>query len=281
MNNRLKAQSVLEHAKRASQKEDEFRKGGFHFVSSSGHILESLCRHEEGEGEKAGCSKCRYETELSLPELPEMVFPHNWLKISFANFPNSSIVFNALDALKRVDATTLPEIQVAPSAEWQEGSKLLENIRKKTDKNFDWTFTTHYKGTLNHCRAIESTDKIDISVLMRQDEISFYTNVTLFEDELADHGISEMSVKIRVMPTYFFVLARSYLRVDGVFIRVCDTRLFGEDNKWSVIREWSRREAKFEDLSHLSPDLLKNRDAIWNHLPLVEEQIDKIVPEAA
>ena len=64
-------------------------------------------------------------------------------------------------------------------------------------KPFDWTFTTDYQGTTNDMFKIESTDKkIDKFKLMAKEEILFYTDLTLFEDELHDHGIAALSVKM-------------------------------------------------------------------------------------
>lgn len=58
----------------------------------------------------------RYEQELRLPQLPEMVFAENCLKIYHQS--GCGIDFNALDALRLVDAST-DLIKVAASEEWQ------------------------------------------------------------------------------------------------------------------------------------------------------------------
>lgn len=57
-----------------------------------------------------------------------------------------------------------------------------------------------------------------------------------------------MSVRVRVMPTFFFLLARFYLRVDGVLVRICDTRVFGERGSRFILREWTEREANYASL---------------------------------
>ncbi|PIC40095.1 hypothetical protein B9Z55_011562 [Caenorhabditis nigoni] len=111
--------------------------------------------------------------------------------------------------------------------------------------------------------------------LKRRDAIVFSSNVILFEDELADDGISQLSARCRVMREgYFFVLLRFYMRVDGVLLRYCDTRIVGDDNSGRVIREWQLREAKYENLRHVDPEALLDVDRAWMHLPIVEEQID-------
>ena len=62
-----------------------------------------------------------------------------------------------------------------------------------------------------------------------------------------------MTVRVRVMPSCYFILCRFYLRVDGVLVRVCETRVFGEKSKPYAIREWSKREALYAQLKpHVS-----------------------------
>ena len=39
----------------------------------------------------------------------------------------------------------------------------------------------------------------------------FFEEVLLFEDELHDHGVSSLSVKIRVMPSSFFCAVEVFL----------------------------------------------------------------------
>lgn len=57
-----------------------------------------------------------------------------------------------------------------------------------------------------------------------------------------------MDIRVRVMPTYLFLLARFYLRIDEVLVRILDTRLFAERGKDFILREWTKREAKFDSI---------------------------------
>ncbi len=52
----------------------------------------------------------------------------------------------------------------------------------------------------------------------------------------------------RVMPTSFFLLLRFFLRVDGVLIRINDTRLYHEAGNNHMLREFSTRESQMSDL---------------------------------
>ena len=54
---------------------------------------------------------------------------------------------------------------------------------------------------------IEETDeRIDLEKLKVKEKILFYDDVCLYEDELGDNGTSMLTVKIRCMPTSFFLL---------------------------------------------------------------------------
>lgn len=68
---------------------------------------------------------------------------------------------------------------------------------KEKFKPFDWTFTTSYQGTENDKFRIEKSDQsLNKFKLMQREKILFYHDLTLFEDELHDHGISSCTVKI-------------------------------------------------------------------------------------
>ena len=56
--------------------------------------------------------------------------------------------------------------------------------------------------------------------------ILHYGQIVLYEDEFADRGHSKAYVRFRVMHDCFFLLQRSYIRVDHVTVRILDTRIF-------------------------------------------------------
>lgn len=135
---------------------------------------------------------CSYQFELDLPHLPDMVFSKNKLILTHKN--GATIEFNPLDALKPVKNGKSP-IQVACSDEWK-GSRPDSNSMEEV-KPFDWSFTTDYQGTFNDKIRCEETDmKLDIFKLMQKERLLFFHEISLFEDELHDHGISMCSVKI-------------------------------------------------------------------------------------
>jgi type 2A phosphatase activator TIP41 len=107
---------------------------------------------------------------------------------------------------------------------------------------FDWTFTTTYKGTTN--REGQVTDKeIDYARLSRNDPIALFDHIVLYEDELSDHGLSTLDVRVRVMPQMgFFVLMRFFLRVDRVLVRIYETRVYHCFGAESVLVEHVQKE---------------------------------------
>lgn len=70
---------------------------------------------------------------------------------------------------------------------------------------YDWTYSTSYQGTLSaQCRLEPTEDRLNLVKLTRQERILFYHDLTLFEDELHDHGIASSSVKIVSTSLWFF-----------------------------------------------------------------------------
>lgn len=238
------------------------------------HILKSMCSNDNKcLKEDAGCCDlCRYHFGLELPSLPEMVFHKNWLRIEHKS--GGCLEFNPMDALKSVRAGRL-DLKVACAEEWRE-SRPEANMEEKI-KPFDWTFTTEYRGTVTGKLCVEPTEsRIDITKLMQREKILFYHDLTLFEDELHDHGVAKSSVKIRVMPSGFYVLLRFFLRVDNVLIRMVDTRYYYEHAVNYILREFTTREAKVADLLHVPPPCFIEPNDIEKHLPIMNQTFEKI-----
>lgn len=55
-------------------------------------------------------------------------------------------------------------------------------------------------------------------------------------------------VRFRVMNDSFYVLLRSYVRVDGVRVRILDTRIFHEYGTNFLLREFKHQESDFTSL---------------------------------
>ncbi|XP_041973130.1 TIP41-like protein [Aricia agestis] len=216
------------------------------------------------------CQFCIYCKDLSIPHFPDMVFPKNVLKLTHSS--GGVIQFNPLDALKRVSCR-IDAIEVSCSEAWLESRPGAE----KQKKTFDWTFSTDYKGTLSNNIVVEHTEEpIDFELLKKKDQILFYHDLTLFEDELHDHGVSKLSVKIRVMPSYWYILLRYFLRVDDVMVRSHETRMLHKLESNYVLREFTAKEAKAQDLN-IPMTRMKEADDVIPFLPVKEQIREKLV----
>jgi len=77
----------------------------------------------------------------------------------------------------------------------------------------------------------------------------FFDELVLYEDDLHDNGQVQYALKIRVMPTCAFVLARMWVRIDRVLLRLRETRvLIHFTHGEAIYRDISWRECKWQDL---------------------------------
>uniref|UniRef100_A0A1A7YP32 TIP41-like protein n=1 Tax=Iconisemion striatum TaxID=60296 RepID=A0A1A7YP32_9TELE len=252
---------MMSHGFKSSKKNFTF--GSWNVTVAKTHIMKSKDIERLGE-------------ELNMPSLPEMLFGDNVLRIQHTE--GYGIEFNALDALRRVNNME-DSVKVACAQEWQE-SRADSEISKEVLKPFDWTYTTDYRGTLIgeglQIKVTKTTERIDMEKLKAREHIMFFDEVLLFEDELHDHGVSMISVKIRVMPTSFFLLLRFFLRVDGVLIRINDTRLYYENGRDYMLREFSTRESKVAELKNVPAALYTDPNEIAQHLTLKLTECEKL-----
>lgn len=247
----------------------------WHIKYTQSHILSSNCAKiscgNYNEGRNL-CQFCMYSETLKLPHMPDMVFPNNILTLRHED--GAFLQFNAMDALKRVSNGKI-NLQLACAEAWKksrsETNECLEEV-----KPFDWTFTTDYNGTISGLQVQETSERIDMEKLRRRDRIMFYHDLTLFEDELHDNGIAVSSVKIRIMPQDFFILLRYFLRIDGVMLRVKDTRIYHEFGQTYLLQEFTTREAAVKDI-RVSPALFVEPNEIAPHLPLTESRYHKLI----
>lgn len=237
-----------------------------------------------------------FEDKLQTTHLPEMVFGESFLSLQHAQ-TGIRLHFNALDALRAWKQEALPPVEVPAAAKWKFRSKPSDQVIL----DYDYTFTTPYCGSdavvlnsdtmqtsLDGCSSFcweDTDDRIDLVALSAKEPILFYDEVILYEDELADNGISFLTVRVRVMPTGWFLLLRFWLRVDGVLMRLRDTRVYcsfgnNEEAKPVVLRERCWREATFASLSakgypsdsaaYADPNLIAQK------LPVVMQKTEKL-----
>ncbi|CDO94365.1 unnamed protein product [Kluyveromyces dobzhanskii CBS 2104] len=221
--------------------------------------------------------------KLKLP-IPEMIFGNS--KVELINTKtNWSIQFNPFEALSHVKLGD-SGLRVSYSEKWI-NSKLKTSQVTNTEeglqfgKHWDWSYTTLYNGTVSgnsdYEFVVNNDFELPIEKLTRRDPILFYDDFILFEDELADNGISMLSIKLRVMAERLLLLCRFFLRVDEVLFKVIDTRIYVEFDEDLVVREWKYMEDDYKTVLKKcrmnSNDPKKSlRDSNWvaSVLPLKE-----------
>lgn len=222
--------------------------------------------------------------------------------------------FNALDALRGVGQAD-PTIQVKAAAKWRKTKERRDVEISTIEHASDWTFSTSYVGTIQPSsptiRARDADDEnnesrtlpisspspsplpspfpsalpqqpfqpIDYAELRDTTlPILFSAQTILFEDELDDNGTASYRIRMRVMPSFVFLLARFFLRVDGVLIRVYDTRYFHRFGSDVLVREIVHREADVaRSLQHLHMSVLKDPEAVTPHVPITLSKLENIV----
>lgn len=215
--------------------------------------------------------------------LPEMIFGDNFVSVEHP-VSGWGIKFDAFGALDRVDKIGEKRLKVAYSKEWQQSREDTHDI-KEVVKPFDWSYTTDYKGELapDGPQFKESTEPIPLELLKRPDPILFFDDVVLYEDELADNGITMLSCKIRVMPARLLLLCRFFLRLDNVLLRVRDTRVYIDFEKKEVTREYVAKEDAYDkirdELAGRRDDVaavLRDANQVANLLPVVEKTLEQV-----
>ena len=209
---------------------------------------------------------------LGIP-IPEMIFGDNLVAVT--HVPSGwTLEFNAGDALDRVSKTEEGMLQVAVADEWKKGRSHQEEV-KQVVKPFDWSYSTDYKGTVHGEGEWRTSDQnkhpIRTDLLSRPDPILFFDTVDLYEDELADNGIALLSIKVRMMPDRLLLLSRFFLRLDGVIIRIRDTRVYVEHSSKTVIRQYTAKEGKYDAVQ-------EKLRAMRENIPEAFRDANKIAP---
>lgn len=210
---------------------------------------------------------------LGIP-VPEMIFGDNLVSIAHPS-ANWRLDFTAEAALDAVDKTGERMLQVAYAGSWSSSRERSSAYDiQQVVKPYDWSYSTTYKGTehstpgAQQLRVEEESGgggggrkQIPLELLKRRDPILFFDEVVLFESELDDNGVSIYSVKVRVMEQRMLLLARLYMRLDNVLVRVRDTRVYVEFGTGEVIREYTVKEDGFENVKRVSLPLVLGSQA--------------------
>eukprot|EP01135_Chromosphaera_perkinsii_P004489 Nk52_evm13s284 gene=Nk52_evmTU13s284 len=228
--------------------------------------------------------------KLQYP-IPEMIFGNSSVSLENGKY-GFRISFSAEPALAAVDTTgeAIKHIKVEQSDKWFQSRNITKEM-KEAVKPYDWTFTTTFKGDLcvlsssglkEGTFAFEKTpESIDFESLKQREPILFYEEVPMYEDDLGDFGMASLNVKIRVMPSGFFVLQRFYARVDGVAVIVNDTRLHHKFGKGYMLREFVSKEASFDELRAAlpidsEPSLVADVNKLFEYMKTKEHYTEKL-----
>lgn len=186
-----------------------------------------------------------------------MIFGDNLVSITHVP-TNWTLEFNTADALDAVDKTDKNMLRVAYARDWESTRGGTTQGIKEVVKPYDWSYSTTYCGTtrndtdeLNSFRP--TTEKqIPIELLKRRDPMLFFDEVVLYESELDDNGISLCSAKLRVHEKRMLLLVRLFMRLDNVLVRLRDTRVYVDFETDEVIREYTAKESKLDDVKNVS-----------------------------
>jgi len=202
-----------------------------------------------------------------MKSLPDMIFANNTIKLKHEN--GFEIVFNAKDALNLCEKEKCPDILVQAADSWQDIRK-----EKPSNRQYDWTYQTSYKGSIRGEKSVKSDPGAlcDLENLKKRETIGWYRDIGLYDDELDDNGAVSLGVKIRIMPSCFFILVRYYLRVDKVIVKVHDCRIYHACGTNNIIREYSEKESKWSDLSNLEISSITAPELVEPHLQKTKQQ---------
>jgi type 2A phosphatase activator TIP41 len=197
-------------------------------IASTSDIASLKKRLQEGAG-----------TDETLPKLPEAIFLQNKLTVTH-EATGSVLSFDAESALLQWLKTSLVNgaggytIPAASLGTWKDKVKDEGETGSSARPEWDWTYSTEFAGDGADREqqplgwASHSGPGIDMALLRRRDPILFFADLPLYTDDLHDNGVSEARVRVRVMPSCFFVLMRHWLRIDGTLIRQRDSRFFAK-----------------------------------------------------
>jgi 20S proteasome alpha/beta subunit len=155
--------------------------------------------------------------------------------LSTTNKATSNVSYRGVSVLESSDASL-----------WKQKDKTSDDKNDgappigSTEFHYDWTYSTPFAGNIFVSgqpikRKKESSSYSSWKPLPQSGmpmylltdtsaPILYYDHIVLYEDDLHDNGAVEYSVKVRIMPHCAYVLARLFVRVDHVLVRLREAR---------------------------------------------------------
>lgn len=112
-------------------------------------------------------------------------------------------------------------------------ARQLSSTSATSDEWVDWSWRISEEG---------SGMGIDRILLSTREDILFYDESLLYQDDLEDCGEVTVNAKLRVMPSCWFALIRTFTRIDGASVSIRDARLFHKFGESHVSLEVTWRE---------------------------------------
>lgn len=118
--------------------------------------------------------------------------------------------------------------------------------------HYDWSFSTPFCDKVEGGSWHEMAESgLKLSLLSDSSlPVLFYDEVVMYEDDIHNNGQIHYSVKIRVTPSYSYVLSRLWVCVDKVMVRLRESRVMLEYTKpvAKVYRDVNWRECMWSEL---------------------------------
>ena len=191
-------------------------------------------------------------------------------------------------------------VQVMQAGTWKKKDTSKIKDYQEVNVTSDWTYSSPWKGTIRYlsqaAQSVKDLTNLDIDhnaesakkfecvkpkessipfdMLTPENPILHFGQVFLFESDLEDCGYTMSLVRFRVMENCFYILLRYYLRVDGVRVRIFDTRIFHEFGTDFLHREFQYREATFDQLRSKGFDLSSE----WLLSPNQSDMVFPVMP---
>jgi type 2A phosphatase activator TIP41 len=145
--------------------------------------------------------------------------------------------------------------------------------------DYDWTYQSDYQGTVVGAVQHETEETIDYGKLRAAagEDILFYNENYLWEDEMGDNGTSVFSVKTRAMEYAIFILVRSFVRVDNVIFKSFETRYYIDLTTGSILQETRRKEQPFDEVVERVGREYRNNNLVADQLQVTETRTVKFI----
>lgn len=182
----------------------------------------------------------QYEKELGIRATPEIQFPLNTLVVAPAARRGAPLLsFSLFDMLlsaaafyktKEYRNVVLPQLRLPVAETWKK-----ENYAT-FDAKVDWAWRNNFFGINGQRCSLMPLEPAmpEINWELLKDTalpIIFSHSFDMMEDDLHDNGIVKSSVRIRAMPTAFFILFRHFICIGGYKVWMRDVRIFHEYNE--------------------------------------------------